>query len=173
VLLRTPRSAERILRKDPRDGGGDAGRESVIRFSHVGDEYGEFSSFAPTPVTMQGKRWATAEHYFQAMKFLDPEYQEQIRSTKSPALAARMGRSRKVALRRDWRNFRVEVMERVVRAKFSQHDHLRELLLSTGDARLVEHTEHDSFWGDGGDGSGTNMLGRILMRVRDALRSSI
>jgi predicted NAD-dependent protein-ADP-ribosyltransferase YbiA (DUF1768 family) len=44
------------------------------------------------------------------------------------------------------------------------------LLLATGDARLVEHTENDAYWGDGGDGSGRNELGRILMAVRAALR---
>ena len=41
----------------------------------------------------------------------------------------------------------------------------------SGDAKLVEHTENDSYWGDGGDGSGRNMLGQILMQVRDELRS--
>jgi predicted NAD-dependent protein-ADP-ribosyltransferase YbiA (DUF1768 family) len=41
---------------------------------------------------------------------------------------------------------------------------------TTGDARIVEHTERDDFWGDGGDGSGANMLGRLLMELRDELR---
>lgn len=53
---------------------------------------------------------------------------------------------------------------------FSQHEDLRALLLSTGDAKLVEHTENDAYWGDGGDGSGKNMLGRILVQVREQLR---
>lgn len=44
------------------------------------------------------------------------------------------------------------------------------LLLATGDAKRVEHTEQDDSWGDGGDGSGKNMLGRILMEVREELR---
>ena len=44
-------------------------------------------------------------------------------------------------------------------------------LLGTGDARIVEHTANDAYWGDGGDGSGKNMLGLILMRVREALRA--
>ena len=35
---------------------------------------------------------------------------------------------------------------------------------------IVEHTENDGYWGDGGDGSGKNMLGQILMRVREELR---
>ena len=58
----------------------------------------------------------------------------------------------------------------MVEARFRQHDELRALLLATGDATLVEHTEQDDFWGDGGDGSGQNQLGRVLMAVRDALR---
>jgi hypothetical protein len=59
------------------------------------------------------------------------------------------------------------------RLKFTQHPHLRALLLSTGDALLVEHTENDSCWGDGGDGSGKNRLGQILMRVRDELLAQV
>ena len=48
---------------------------------------------------------------------------------------------------------------------------IRSILLGTGDATLVEHTENDAYWGDGGDGSGKNMLGKILMRVRERLRA--
>ena len=43
------------------------------------------------------------------------------------------------------------------------------LLLDTGDALIVEHTVNDRYWGDGGDGSGKNMLGRILMEIRTEL----
>jgi len=45
--------------------------------------------------------------------------------------------------------------------------------LNTGDAKIVEQTENDDYWGDGGDGSGKNMLGKILMRVRDELRDGV
>lgn len=60
-------------------------------------------------------------------------------------------------------------MTEAVRAKFSQHEDLAAILLGTGDAKLVEHTRNDAYWGDGGDGSGKNMLGQILMRVRAEL----
>ena len=63
-------------------------------------------------------------------------------------------------------------MHEAVLAKFTQHADLREILLGTGDAKIVEHTENDAYWGDGGDGSGKNMLGQILMRVREELRAS-
>lgn len=51
-----------------------------------------------------------------------------------------------------------------------QHAELAAMLLATGDAKLVERTENDAYWGDGGDGSGRNMLGRILEEVRAELR---
>ena len=61
-------------------------------------------------------------------------------------------------------------MRKAVLAKFTQHPRLRELLLFTGDALLIEHTVNDRYWGDGGDGSGKNMLGQVLMSVREQLR---
>ena len=54
-------------------------------------------------------------------------------------------------------------------AKFSQHDDLKILLLSTGEAKLIEHTENDAYWGDGGDGKGKNYLGILLMQVREEI----
>ena len=62
-------------------------------------------------------------------------------------------------------------MYEAVLAKFTQHADLREPLLATGDAKVVEHTENDAYWGDGGDGSGKNSLGQVLMRVREQPRS--
>jgi N-glycosidase YbiA len=125
----------------------------VINFYSVVDEFGEFSNSAPYPFKLDGDLWPTVEHYFQAQKFEDKVYKNKIRKSNSPMLAARMGRDRKQKLRRDWEDLSV-------------------LLLSTGEFKLVEHTENDNYWGDGGDGSGKNMLGRILMQVRESLRLS-
>jgi len=81
-----------------------------------------------------------------------------------------MGRDRKLPLRRDWESVKENIMRRALYAKFTQHPDLKKLLLSTGDAKLVEHTERDSYWGDGGDGSGKNRLGYLLMELREKLR---
>jgi ribA/ribD-fused uncharacterized protein len=142
-----------------------------IEFYSVNDEYGELSNFALYEIQLRGKTWPTSEHFFQAMKFDDRKHQEAIRKANSPMLAATMGRDRKKKLRRDWERVKVGIMREAVEAKFRQHDELRVMLLGTGDAKLVEHTENDDFWGDGGDGSGRNELGRILMAVREALRA--
>ncbi|HKY05293.1 MAG TPA: NADAR family protein, partial [Blastocatellia bacterium] len=63
-----------------------------------------------------------------------------------------------------------EIMLKAVRAKFTQHKELAEILLDTRGALIVEHTGNDSYWGDGGHGRGKNMLGQILMRVREELK---
>lgn len=141
----------------------------VINFYSVGDDYGEFSNFACYPVRIDGRVWPTTEHYFQAMKFVGTPHMEQIRRASTPSLAARMGRERTRPLRRDWDSVRMDVMCRALRAKFMQHDDLRDLLVRTGNARLVEHTANDAFWGDGGDGRGQNHLGRLLMALRTEL----
>lgn len=146
--------------------------QAVIRFYRLSDDNGCFSNVAAYPIQLDGKLWPTSEHYFQAQKFLDPGHQEQIRKANSPMIAARMGRNRKKKLRRDWESVKVEVMRKAVPAKFTQHAELRTILISTGDAKIVEHAERDSYWGDGGDGSGQNVLGRILMEVRWELLAS-
>jgi len=144
----------------------------VVNFYRVSDEFGELSNFAPYPITLGGERWPTTEHYFRAQKFEDKVYRQKVRKANSPMLAARLGRDRKQKLRRDWESAKVGVMRSAVMAKFTQHAELGTLLLSTGNAKLVEHTENDDYWGDGGDGSGKNMLGRVLMQVREALRQA-
>lgn len=144
---------------------------SDIHFYKVSEEYGAFSNFAPYPIRLKGKTWPTSEHYFQAQKFAGEPDEEEIRKEKSPMIAARMGRSRKRPLRTDWESVKDTIMHEAVLAKFTQHDDLRAMLLATGDARIVEHTENDRYWGDGGDGRGKNRLGTILMRVREELRA--
>ena len=146
---------------------------AVINFYSVSDEFGGFSNFSPHAVTLKGKRWPTSEHYFQAQKFAGTPHEEAVRRCKKPRQAADMGRDRKLPLRRDWESVKDNIMREAVRAKFSQHADLRDELLGTGDRPIVEHTENDAYWGDGGDGSGRNMLGIILMQIRNELRAVV
>jgi ribA/ribD-fused uncharacterized protein len=145
--------------------------ENIIRFYSVSKEYGEFSNFAPYEIIVEHKIWPTSEHYFQAMKFDDANYRERIRKCKNPSIAAKLGRDRTIKIRRDWNSVRINIMEVAVMAKFTQHEHLKQLLLSTGQSQIIEHTENDDFWGDGGNGKGQNMLGRILMCIREKIRT--
>ena len=141
-----------------------------ILFYRQNDPYGEFSNFSAHPFTLNGKTWPTSEHYFQAQKFAGTPHEEEIRHANSPSTAARLGRSRSRPLRADWETVKDDVMRRALQAKFEQHPKLQALLFSTGDAELVEHTRNDHYWADRGDGTGKNMLGRLLMELRAAFR---
>ena len=145
---------------------------SEIRFYLKTGDYGWLSNFAPYPIELDGQRWPTSEHYYQAQKSpSDAEWMEEIRHHERPYDAWRMGRNAEHPRRPDWDAVKDEVMRAAVRAKFVQHEELRRLLLATGDAQIVEHSPIDNYWGDGGDGSGKNALGHILMEIRDELRA--
>ena len=140
----------------------------VIQFNNASGEYGFLSNFAPYPISLNGKMWPTSEHYFQAQKYAGTEQERKIQRAKTPLIAARLGRDRSLPIRRDWERVKDDIMRDAVWVKFEQHPDIRAMLLATGEAQLVEHTANDAYWGDGGDGKGKNMLGRILMEVRDA-----
>lgn len=143
---------------------------TTIKFYKVNEAYGAFSNFSAHPFEINGVVWPTSEHYFQAQKFLNNDIQEKIRSIISPMDAALMGRDRSYPLRLDWEEVKDDIMRQAVLAKFSQNKDIAQLLIDTGDKEIIEHTKNDHYWADGGDGTGKNMLGIILMEVREQLR---
>ncbi len=140
-----------------------------IKFYKINEPYGCLSNFAKYPISIDDKIWPTIEHYFQAQKFIGTEYEEEIRNAESAMAAAQMGRNRNRPLRKDWEQVKDEIMVKAVNAKIDQYLEVKEILLSTGNCFLIEHTTNDSYWADGGDGSGKNMLGVILMELRNSL----
>jgi ribA/ribD-fused uncharacterized protein len=144
-----------------------------ILFYKIKEPYGDFSNFSPHPITLKGKVWKTTEHYFQAQKFARTEYEENVRLTPGPMAAAKMGRDRSLPLRSDWEQVKENVMKEALLAKIDQYPKIKELLLSTNDDdEIIEHTENDNYWADGGDGSGKNRLGVIWMEIRKELRKN-
>jgi ribA/ribD-fused uncharacterized protein len=131
--------------------------------------YRFLSNFWPAPIELFGLLYATTEHAYQAAKcecFFDSD---RIRFATTPGKAKRMGQT--VAMRENWDLIKVDIMRLITKLKYVNED-LRELLLSTGDAQLIEgNTWGDTFWGVC-DGQGENHLGRILMEVRDSLTLS-
>ncbi|KAI1321158.1 hypothetical protein EDD11_007724 [Mortierella claussenii] len=143
--------------------------KDIINFYRQEAPYGEFSNFYYAPIIMKGLEWPTTEHYFQAQKFAhldDNKYVELIRIADSPGNAAKMGRNRAWPLRPDWEEIKDDVMRDCVLQKFLQHPALAKVLLGTGTRYINEHTKNDSYWADGGDGKGKNMLGIVLAEVR-------
>jgi ribA/ribD-fused uncharacterized protein len=144
----------------------------ILDFYSVKEYYGEFSNFALFPITIDGIIWPSSEHYYQAHKFLDLALQERVRLAPTPYLAAQMARDPSMPLRDDWDDIKDSVMLTALRAKFSQYKLLQDLLRSTHNAHLFEHTKNDCYWADCGDHSGKNRLGEELMEIRTELLSS-
>ena len=129
------------------------------------EEYEFLSNFYPAKMRFEGILYQNAEAAYQAQKCADPEERKKFAQLYSDE-AKRLGRE--VALRSDWEDVKVPVMEQIVRAKFTQHPRLAKRLVETGDKPLVEGNYwHDVFWGiDLRMREGENHLGIILMALR-------
>ena len=143
-----------------------------ICFYHKEDPYYEFTNFYLVYVQIDGKYWSTTENYFQAQKYIGTPLYGAIQECSTAREAFTLSRSPQGSRwrRSDWEEVKQDVMYVALYAKFTQHQELKKLLLKTGDRPLIEHTERDSYWGDGGDGSGRNHLGELLMRLRKELK---
>jgi ribA/ribD-fused uncharacterized protein len=131
--------------------------------------YGFLSNFWRAHILIDGKDYPTSEHYYQAMKSLDPEEQEMIRILSAPKEAKFAGYH--MTLREDWEEIKEEIMLKALRAKFTQYPNLRQKLLDTGTAILHEDSPWDKYWGFA-KGKGKDRLGVLLMQVRDEIREN-
>jgi len=123
------------------------------------------SNFYPCVVEMEGIEYPSVEHAYQAAKTLNVAEREEI-----VLLTAGQAKRRgyRVTLRADWESIKLGIMEDLVRQKFNK-EILREKLLATGDAELIEGNDWgDKFWGVC-NGEGENWLGRILMKIRSEI----
>jgi ribA/ribD-fused uncharacterized protein len=147
-----------------------------IRFYRANEKpYGVFSNLFRCRILFEDKEFATAEHAYQAAKPKRVEVQKWILSAPTPSLVAMAAHGLYTwEIVSNWSEIKYDRMRKVLRAKFSQHEDLREILLSTGDARLVEVGRVDSpvnrTWGEI-NGKGQNMLGVLLMELREELRT--
>ncbi|KAJ7722005.1 hypothetical protein B0H16DRAFT_1227936, partial [Mycena metata] len=138
---------------------------------HGDPQYNNFINQSPHPIMYNGKVYPTAEHLFQAFKYMDnrPDISERIRTlSNSPIQVFHYGRTQWRHQHPDWDRLRTAKMEIVHWYKFTQHPELEAQLLATGEAELYFTT--DKFWGVGEDQQGKNELGKALERVRSSLR---
>ncbi|WP_296753874.1 NADAR family protein [Thiobacillus sp.] len=138
--------------------------------------YGAFSNLYRRTIVFEGGEYPTSEHAYQAGKARKDSVREWLMAAPSPSLLAMAAHGLYVwDVHPDWSKTKFDRMKRVLQAKFTQHEDLRELLLSTGNARLVEKATVDNsvnrLWGEV-NGVGKNMLGQLLMEVRDELRAA-
>jgi len=152
-----------------------ASATAEVRFYRANEKpYGQFSNLYRRAIQFEGREFPTAEHAYQAGKPIKAPVREWILSAPTPALVAMAAHGLYTwDIAPDWSRTKVDRMRRVLRAKFTQHEDLRKLLLSTGTARLVEAGRTDNAvnreWGEV-NGRGLNRLGVLLMELREELR---
>ena len=144
-----------------------------IRIHKVADEWGIFSNFARTPIIIDGIEFKNAEQLFQVMKFLDPESIDDVYHANNPKMTAKHWE--KTRRRPDWGCMIVDAIKFCIQMKYVQSEVFREKLASSVGLSIVE--DQTSFpkkspdtWGVklyGENFVGPNLLGRLLMELRD------
>ncbi|WP_193368046.1 NADAR family protein [Pelagibius marinus] len=148
-----------------------------VRFYRASEKpFGAFSNLYRRDVVFEGEVFATSEHAYQAGKARKPAVRKWLMEAPSPSLLAMAAHGLYYwDVAPGWSKTKFDRMRAVLRAKFTQHPDLRDLLLSTGDARLVETATVDNevnrLWGEV-NGVGRNMLGVLLMELRAELRDN-
>jgi ribA/ribD-fused uncharacterized protein len=153
----------------------NASKDGISFYRANEKPYGAFSNLFRCEVEFDGRIYATAEHAYQAGKAAKPAVREWILQAPTPALAAMAAHGLYTwDVAPNWASIKIERMRGVLRAKFSQHENLRQLLIGTGSRRLVEagttNNAVNRFWGEV-DGKGENTLGKLLMELREELRT--
>lgn len=129
-------------------------------------KYYFLSNFYSAPVMYEGLLYQNNEAAFQSAKVKDLERRKQFCKL-DPSIAKKKGRN--ALLRNDWEDIKDEVMYQCVKDKFTRNQDLRQRLIDTDNEELVEgNTWNDTYWGVC-RGRGKNMLGKILMKVREEL----
>lgn len=167
----------------------------TIGFFRETEEYGFLSNFYYSPFTVsymnedgvKSYEFKTAEHavhFFKAMLFNDIETADKIMKAKTPKEAKILGREVKNFNDFTWNNNKEVIYFDVIKAKFTdeRNKDIKQKLIDTGDSILVECSPYDRIWGIGYakessefickefDKWGQNLLGKVLMRVRDRIK---
>lgn len=132
-----------------------------------------FSNLSSFAVEIYNAVWPTAEHAYQAAKFSDKAIREEILHARSAYAAKKIAHKYHPRRKSDWNKMKLDVMEKILRAKLTQHPFIREKLLDSGDMPIIEDSFKDSFWGRGADWKGINHLGKLWMKLRDEIREEI
>ena len=134
------------------------------------DEYGWLSNFVDVDIEWDGGKYKSVEHAYQSAKSSDRQWKIVCASGISSGKVKRA--SRKIEVRQDWEKIKVSVMKDLLKQKFSD-EYYKDKLLATGNTYIIEGNEWgDTFWGvDLRSGEGRNVLGRLIMELRDSLHS--
>ncbi|MEP1034399.1 NADAR family protein [Ekhidna sp.] len=152
-------------------------KNSCITFKSTKGTYGALSNMAPGfPLLVNGASIKTSEALYQSLRFPEfPEVQRKIFSYSSPISAKKYGRSVLDKTRGDWMEQRFLIMRFCLEVKLYQnYQSFSKFLLETGNQPIVEYTNTDKVWGatlEGDYYTGTNALGRLLMELREKVKT--
>ena len=157
---------------------------SPVLFYRATHRFGCFSNFYRANISIDGLKFICNEQYImyqKAVLFNDKISADKILKSNNPMQIKTYGRAVKGFNEDLWVQYREQIADQCNRAKFTQHNDLRKILLSTGDALIAEASPSDKIWGIGVDElmgkniktwKGFNLLGKSLMRVREEIQST-
>ncbi|HBN8193584.1 NADAR family protein [Pseudomonas aeruginosa] len=155
-------------------------RADVIVVHKTKESFGGLSNMASGfPLRVNGVRILTSEALYQACRFPHlPEVQREIIGQYSPMTAKMKSKPHRKDSRSDWDHVRTKIMRWCLRVKLAQnYDEFGRLLLATKDRPIVEQSRKDDYWGAKAVGVadetliGQNILGRLLMELRELLKN--
>lgn len=152
-------------------------KHECITFKSTKGKNGALSNMAPGfPIVIDGQVIKTAEALYQSLRFPNhPEIQQEILNYPSPISAKKFGRKHIDKSRSDWNIHRFRIMKFCIELKlFQNFEKFSKVLLETNNLPIVEYTDKDKVWGATDEGDyyvGTNALGRLLMELRENLKS--
>jgi ribA/ribD-fused uncharacterized protein len=142
-----------------------------IRFYRASGKYGFLSNLFKRPIRYDDRQFTCSETAYQFGKPVRSEVAEWLVSAPAPHLCAAAAHALlSFDITPNWNKVKVDRMRGILKEKFTQHKDLQEMLLETGNSLLIEESKTDAFWGIGKKGNGKNMLGVLLMEVRDEIR---
>lgn len=144
--------------------------QKIIKFYRATGTYGFLSNLFKKPVIFEEREFPTSEHAYLYGKFKDEETREWAMKSPKPHLLSILAHGLfSWDIVENWSKIKVNRMYKVLKVKFSNVK-LREKLLETGNSILIENSKTDPFWGIGKKGNGKNMLGKLLMKVREEIK---
>jgi N-glycosidase YbiA len=147
-------------------------KQSVVKFHDVHEvPLGCLSVLSPHTIVVRHQQYPSVHHFFLCQRFAGSPVEDEIRNATSLWEVDKLvKRAESMGIQReDWDRIKTDVMLLGNYYKFKQNSDAQTILLQTGNKTVVDHTATDAFWGDGGDGSGKNLMGIVLMAVRKRL----
>lgn len=131
-------------------------------------KYAFLSNFANVKIKHEGRIYNSVEHAYIASK-QDTDYWKDLCLRFDASFLKK--KSKGIDIRRDWKEVRLEIMYELLLQKFNKEP-FKSLLLEIDEDIVEDNDWNDTFWGIC-KGKGENMLGKLLMRIRDNLKNNI